>query len=281
MDGSSAELVTGGQVVPSLDMDRLIVCRDKVVAGVGQAMQILTEAANLAKEAGIGFPDIEVSETYTRTGRYRVGGVRNDDAVEIARKSCDAGAWQRLLNDSGLRTFMDAKARKQWDDALQRGDFPPLTVDNIASTFRQMHDTRGEMFERGVIAVFKGLSWNYKTNLPQKFGKRLVLRCVTSQVMRGERCGHPNHRTCDELDDLTRVLCLLEGKPEPDHRNGWHHLIWQARESREMCASSEYMTVKLHKNGNGHVTFLRMQPVYRMNEILAKHFPGALPAPRD
>jgi len=48
MDGSSAELVTGGQVVPSLDMDRLIVCRDKVVAGVGQAMQILTEAANLA-----------------------------------------------------------------------------------------------------------------------------------------------------------------------------------------------------------------------------------------
>ena len=40
-------------------------------------------------------------------------------------------------------------------------------------------------------------------------------------------------------------------------------------------------SAELDKNGNGHVTFLRMQPVYRMNEILAKHFPGALPAPRD
>jgi hypothetical protein len=32
-----------------------------------------------------------------------------------------------------------------------------------------------EVFERGIINVFKGLSWDYKTNSPCSFGKKIII----------------------------------------------------------------------------------------------------------
>ena len=43
----------------------------------------------------------------------------------------------------------------------------------------------------------------------------------------------------------------------------------------------DYLRIKLFKNGNGHVTFLRPDLVARLNRILAKHCPGALPSARE
>lgn len=43
---------------------------------------------------------------------------------------------------------------------------------------------------------------------------------------------------------------------------------------------NEYLQIRVYKNGNGHVTFKRPELVDRMNLIIAKHFPGALPAPK-
>lgn len=45
------------------------------------------------------------------------------------------------------------------------------------------------------------------------------------------------------------------------------------------CAN-EYLSIRTFKNGNGHVTFKRIDLVERMNTIIAKHYPGALPAPK-
>ena len=35
----------------------------------------------------------------------------------------------------------------------------------------------------------------------------------------------PEHRFCDSMDDIVRVMSVLDGKPEPDHRHAtWHAL---------------------------------------------------------
>lgn len=49
------------------------------------------------------------------------------------------------------------------------------SAENILSTFEQLHLNKGEVFERGVINVFKGLSWDFKTNSPCKFGKKIIV----------------------------------------------------------------------------------------------------------
>lgn len=55
---------------------------------------------------------------------------------------------------------------------LEKEDIPVVSEANILSTFEQLHLNKIDVFERGVINVFKGLSWDYKTNSPCSFGKR-------------------------------------------------------------------------------------------------------------
>ncbi|WP_289472880.1 DUF4942 domain-containing protein, partial [Klebsiella pneumoniae] len=88
----------------------------------------------------------------------------------------DTRGWDYLLSESALRTFMDAKAREQWNRQISEGDVPEFTVANIEATFAQLYGARGDMFERGVIECFRRLSWNYRTNQPFKFGKRIIVR---------------------------------------------------------------------------------------------------------
>ncbi|CAK0539426.1 methyltransferase domain protein [Burkholderia pseudomallei] len=181
----------------------------------------------------------------------------------------DIRGWDYLLSESGLRTFMDAEAREQWNRQISEGDVPEFTVANIEATFAQLYGARGDMFERGVIECFRRLSWNYRTNQPFKFGKRIIVRCLLSS-------GSPNHRVTNELDDLIRVFCVLDSKPEPDHRHGAYVLVSEVRQARQTEAEHDYFHLRWYKNGNGHLTFKRPDLVEKMNQILAKHYPNAL-----
>lgn len=71
--------------------------------------------------------------------------------------------------------LMDAQARDQWHKNLEEGDLPAISKANILSTFEQLHLNKMDVFERGIINVFKGLSWDYKTNSPCSFGKKIII----------------------------------------------------------------------------------------------------------
>ena len=86
------------------------------------------------------------------------------------------------------------------------------------------------------------------------------------------------------MDDLLRVFHLCDGKPEADHRRGAYRLITDAMQSTSAWSKvveHDYLSIRLFKNQNGHVTFKRPDLVTRLNRILAMHYPDALPAPKD
>lgn len=64
---------------------------------------------------------------------------------------------------------------EEWDKTIQEKKAPPFTRDNLLATFRVLHAWRADMVERGVIEVFRGLSWHDKTNQPVRFGKHLIV----------------------------------------------------------------------------------------------------------
>lgn len=112
---------------------------------------------------------------------------------------------------------MDAKARDQWYRNLESKDLPAISEESIFSTFEQLHRDKGEVFERGVINVFKSLSWHYKTNSPCRFGKKVIVSNLVSYHQWGLTLNHSYRR--DQLADLERMLHLLDGKPLPDNRS--------------------------------------------------------------
>jgi hypothetical protein len=269
------------EIIPSVSLEALLARRDAAVA------QLATIAKAVADYMAIGetaFGADEDGPRYSGTPyKFREpvdqrphghGDYLTDRKwLEHATASVDAAFWNFLLDKSGLRTFLDAKARKEWDEQIQQNKTPPLTPDNVRATFARLHSQRGEFFERGVIAVFKRLSWDYKTNRPHAFGKRIIL----SQVI--DAFGHPScGHAVDALDDLERALHLLDGKPEPDHRSGVRARLWQRkREERSEDLVDAYLRIRTYRNGNAHITFLRPDLVDELNRLLAKHYPDALP----
>jgi hypothetical protein len=277
-DGSAA----AQDLIPSISIEALLRRRDAAVERALQAVALLQEGQAIAREGGFGFLDIALMRGYGSTVEHRLCGnvVDDRDTEPLIRRQIDRGAWAMLMHESGLRSVMNAETRTRWDEQLAGKDVPPLTRENIAATFAQLHAQRGQMLEDGVIAVFRSLSWNYKTNHPAFIGHRVILTYLTHYRYKGARFGSVNHRVTNQLDDLQRVICLVNGQPEPDHRTGWYARVSEATRGMGI-AENETMQVRLFANGNGHVTFKDQAVVDRLNAIIARRYPGALPAPRS
>jgi hypothetical protein len=181
-------------LVPSISIANPANQRVAVVERVRAALDLLGEAQQLAKAAHLGFPRLVLDESYGCRGRPTITGeyAKRDEAEAAMVRLVDVRGWDYLLSESGLRTFMDAKARDQWSHQIAEGEVPELTVANIEATFAQLYGARGDMFERGVLQCFQRLSWDYKTNQPFKFGKRIIVRYLLArqlQLPRDKRTG--------------------------------------------------------------------------------------------
>lgn len=263
-------------LVPSLSIDNLIAQRDAMVERLQKAAELISEVGDIS-QAALGSDDAMPSLECRRSHAYFPDGV-----AELVKR-VDAAVWNFLMNKSGLRTFMDAAARAQWQKDIYERKVPTLTRENIEATFSELFAARRQMFERGIVEVFRKLSWDFKTNNPVMFGKRIILNYVLDTWGNGSKrsTSGPSQTGCDRLDDLIRVMAVVDGKPEPDHRQGAYAALRLAYNfstfSEEPVVISELVSVRCYRNGNGHVTFLRPELVDKLNAIVASHFPGALP----
>jgi hypothetical protein len=265
------------EVVQSVSITHLLQQRDAVLERLAQAFSILQEAHDIAASAHLGFPNIVASKDYRGQGQDVVGKLATEgEALSACRAAIDATAWRYLMQESGMRSLMSASKRSEFDDQVSKSRMPELTREAVYATFGALHESRVEMFDQGVIECFKKLSWAYKTNLPQKFGKRIIVSYLT----------YPygiNSSAADRLDDLMRVFHVLDGKPEADYRQGCYAQLGTA--FREQAAwpktyQNDYFELRLFRNGNGHLCFKRADLIDAMNAIIGRHFPNALAAPR-
>jgi hypothetical protein len=147
------------RLIPSLSLEHFIQQRAAILERLNQAIALIREADQMAETANLGRPRIEINHL----ARHATP-ITEEDAEAIARTQVDYGGWAYLMDQSGLASFMDSKAREEWRKQLESHELPELTEENIRSTFAFIHGSRRDMFDRGVITLFKRLSWDYKTN---------------------------------------------------------------------------------------------------------------------
>ncbi|KXJ00847.1 restriction endonuclease subunit M [Serratia marcescens] len=199
-----------------------------------------------------------------------------ETAMKAITRNVDRSIWKDLMNKSGMLALMDAQARDEWYNNLEKDDIPAISEENILSTFKQLHLNKGEVFERGVINVFKGLSWNFKTNSPCRFGGKIIVTGLVKYDRWGFGLNWDWQR--DRLADLERMLILLDGKPVPDNRaDVTRRLSDHIHENRHSNRyEDEVFTIKYFQKGTAHITFKRPELVDKLNDIIAKHYPGML-----
>lgn len=268
-------LTSHTDVICSTSIERTVTTRNTALAKIEMLIHQLNDISLLTFSVGGG----TAKEWGVRQYRYDCWLMEKPEtAMKAVTRNIDRSIWKNLMQRSGMLSLMDAQARDEWYKNLEGDDIPAISEENILSTFKQLHLNKGEVFERGVINVFKGLSWDYKSNSPCKFGKKIIVTGLVKYDRWGFGLNWGWQR--DRLADLERMLMLLDGKPVPDNRAdvtrrlGDH--IHENRHSNRY--EDEMFAIKYFQKGTAHITFRRPELVDKLNDIIAQHYPGALAA---
>ncbi|MGO4747026.1 DUF4942 domain-containing protein [Serratia quinivorans] len=126
----------GGDLIPSVSIDRIIAQRNSGIAQFMDGMTLIHAAAKQLSAAAnkdnlYGFSDVVKLALDWRDKPEKYG-----DAVA---KLIDQKVWDRLLSDTGMYTLMSSKQRDEWDRQLNSKDCPEVTLETVLATFKQLN----------------------------------------------------------------------------------------------------------------------------------------------
>ena len=269
------EVLTGHtDVICSTSIERIITGRNAALTRIQSLISELDDISILTHDIGGG----TAQEWGMREGhRYDCWFTeKTDKAMKAITRNIDRRIWRDLMNKSGMLSLMDAQARDEWHKSLEKDDIPAISEENILSTFEQLNHDKQAVFERGVINVFKALSWDYKTNSPCRFGKKIIMDGLVSYNRWGFSFTHGYRR--DQIVDLERMLTLLDGKLLPDNRADIACRLSDHIGQKRTAAvyEDELFRINYFQKGSAHIAFKRPELIERLNDIIARHYPGML-----
>ncbi|NIL26892.1 DUF4942 domain-containing protein [Yersinia massiliensis] len=271
------QVLTGHtDVICSTSIERIITMRNTALVQIDALIHQLEDISAITSSIGGGIAKDWAMRQDFRTGCWFME--KAETAMKVITCNLDRGIWRDLMKKSGMLSLMDAQARDQWYRNLEGDNIPAISEESIYSTFEQLHRDKDNVFERGVINVFKSLSWDYKSNHPCKFGKKIIVNNLVSYTQWGFTLNH-NYRR-DQLADLERMLFLLEGKAIPDNRGDVTTRLYEhmsANRQMTKVYEDDYFAIKYFMKGSAHLTFRKPGLMDKMNDIIAKHYPSVLP----
>ncbi|ENE0105424.1 DUF4942 domain-containing protein [Escherichia albertii] len=274
---SRPEVVNGHtDVIFSTSVSHILAVRKSTLLQIDTLIRQLAEISSMTESIGGKTALDWAMKQDFRCGCWLME--KPETAMKAITRNLDRKIWRDLMQRSGMRSLMDAQTCDTWSRSLEYNNFPEISGANIMSTFAQLHQNKDEVFERGVINVFRGLNWDYKTNSPCRFGSKIIV----NNLVRWDRWGfHLNSgQQADRLADQERMLYLFSGKPIPDNReNITIHLDdhIQSVQGKE-CYEDEMFSIRYFKKGSAHITFKNQELVDRLNDIIARHYSGMLPS---
>ncbi|MBO1551440.1 DUF4942 domain-containing protein [Yersinia pseudotuberculosis] len=271
------QVLTGHtDVICSTSIERIITVRNTALVQIDALIHQLEDISAITNSIGGGIAKDWAMRQDFRTGCWFME--KAETAMKVITCNLDRGIWRDLMLKSGMLSLMDAQARDQWYRNLEGDNIPAISEANILSTFEQLHQQKDEVFERGVINLFKGLSWHFKTNSTCQFGKKIIISNLVSCNQWGFTLNHGYRR--DQLADLERMLHLLDGKAIPDNRGDVTNRLYEHIRANPHIAKvyeDDYFSIKYFMKGSAHLKFRKPELIDKMNAIVAKHYPGVLP----
>ncbi|MHA3489576.1 DUF4942 domain-containing protein [Yersinia enterocolitica] len=271
------QVLTGHtDVICSTSIERIITVRNTALVQIEAIIHQLEDISAITNSIGGGIAKDWAMRQDFRCGCWLME--KAETGMKAIIRNLDRSIWQGLMKKSGMLSLMDAQARDQWYRNLEGDNIPAISEESIYSTFEQLHRDKDNVFERGMINVFKSLSWDYKSNHPYKFGKKIIVNNLVSYTQWGFTLNHSYRR--DQLADLERMLFLLEGKAIPDNRGDVTTRLYEhmsANRQMTKVYEDDYFAIKYFMKGSAHLTFRKPELMDKMNDIIAKHYPSVLP----
>ncbi len=261
-------------IICSTSIERIVTSRHAALKQIESLHSQLCDVSLLISSIGGGTVNDWISKQAHRNGCWLTEKIGT--AMKAMTRNIDSRIWRDLMLNSGMMALMDAQAREQWYRNLEQDNIPEISEENILNTFEQLHHSKADVFEHGVINLFKKLSWDYKSNNPCYFGKKIIVNSLVTYNSWRFSLDWGWRR--DQLADLERMLYLLDGKAIPDNRGDVTTRLSEHINQQSVPApyEDEYFKITSFQKGTGHIVFKRQELVDEMNDIVAKHYPGML-----
>lgn len=213
--------------------------------------------------------------------------------VEGAIAALNSAYWAKTLNLTDVLDCMPAKRREEWFAQIRnplgkpaRGQdprhrkvtewevqpLPEYVESTVRPTLESMLAMRQQFFAERVDGIFRALSHEHVTNVPEGFGRRMILAHVLSEY------GTTDHTRCGYINDLRVVIAKFMGRDEPAW-NATSALVMAARRNTGEWVNVDggALRLRVYKKGTAH---LEVHPdmAYRLNQVLAHLYPLAIPA---
>lgn len=217
-------------------------------------------------------PEMKTAVDYFLRGagdrHYGASGEFSD--MDSAIKVLNSDYWQLALNATDVYEHMPQKRRDAWRESIDKWDTPEFELETVISTLKHLLLERDNYLSERVDGIFRALSGEHVTNVPEGFGKRMIMYV-------SDGTGFVDHRRSGYFSDLRAVIAKFMGYGTPK--------LIQSMRTIELCQESygEWheidggaLRIKVFKKGTAH---LEVHPdiAWRLNEILALLHPRAIP----
>lgn len=248
---TEAEILTDHtEIISSTSIQHILTGRNNALEHIDALIRQLDTLPQLTTSIGGGTSNDWAMRASHRYGSWLIEPP--EAAMKTIARNIDRSIWRGLMKKSGVIALMDAQARDEWYGSLEKDNIPAISEANILSTFEQLHQRKAEVFEREIINVFKGLSWNYKSNSPCKFGKKVIVDGLVQYDRWGFHFRLSRQR--EQLSDLDRMLNLLDGKPVPENRNDLAvRLDTHINRQHSSVFDDTYVEIRYFQKGTGHM----------------------------
>jgi hypothetical protein len=259
--------------------NRELVRRDSIEELCGhreRALQLYAQAMDTlkaAKEAhGRACGGGHFSAEFLRNMHH---GSRDAHFDKATQQGVDRDMWQHFVAATKLGSLMDEQERRRFDDSLKT-DVPEVTPETVFATLSRLAGDANMIFRRGLVTAFRHFCTDYKSHDGFKIGPRFI---VTNAVSGGSRYPNLNHYKSSAIQDLDRVMHVLDGKAAPEYQEGICAAMRTAMAAKQDEASTEYWRVRMFfGNGNAHFYPLRDDLREMANRLIAEHYGETLGA---
>lgn len=184
----------------------------------------------------------------------------------------NAAYWSKTLALTDVLDLMPQKRRDEWNKTIREMTTPDFTEEAVRPTIVELLNMRSQFVAERVDGIFRGLSGDHVTNIPEGFGKRMIIARVLSEYSTS------SHDTSGLINDLRCVVAKFMGRKEPGYQATYHLVpILKRRWGEWVTIDGGSIKIRLYKKGTAHME-VHPDMAWRLNSILANLYPRAIPA---
>lgn len=231
------------------------------------------------KKKIIDFVSVMNNESYSRAISYLLRDSESKarrtigfSTAERAIKHLDADYWNETLLATDILDAMPQKRRDEWYESIHKLTTPPFESETVINTLKELLLSRDGFLAEKVDGMFRVLSGDHVTNIPQGFRKRMIINRVF------DKWGSACYSRTGYINDLRCIIAKFMGRDEPTF-NDTDDVLKNCRyETGEwVTVDGGALKIKAYKVGTAHIE-VHSDVADKLNDILSFLHPNAIPA---